>query len=96
MANVEMILLLLVASGILAYVVGKFNAKIGTYVVIVASFLSFILLGYYGYVANALDDTTNYLSFISYNVTDLGLFFAVIVSFVFSMVSFFNTFYIHK
>jgi len=96
MANVEMIMLLLIGFGILAYVVGKFNPKAGSIVVIVGSFLSFVLLAYYGYVTETLDDATNVLTFTTYKVTQLGLFFAVIVTFVFSMVSFFNPFYIEK
>jgi NADH-quinone oxidoreductase subunit M len=96
MANVELIMLMLVFSGILAYGVAKFNATYGSIVVIVASFLSFVFLGYFGYVTGTLDDTVNYLTFTSFNVTELGLFFAVIVTFVFSMVSFFNPFYIDK
>ena len=96
MANVEMIMLMLIGFGILAYLLGKFNPKAGSIVTIVASFLSFVFLAYYGYGTETLDATANVLTFTTYNVTQLGLFFAVIVTFVFSMVSFFNPFYIEK
>ena len=96
MISIELIILSLIVSGILAYIISKFNAKAGSIVGIIASLLTFVFIGYYGYVAGTLTDSSEYITFASFNITELGLFFAVIVSFVFSMVSFFHPFYIEK
>lgn len=93
--NIEMLLLAILASGVLIYLFTKINKSLGSALTIVVSLLTFLVITYFGY-NNELTTTVTYLPLVSFNVTNLGLFFAIIVSFIFSMVSFFNPLYIKK
>lgn len=91
--SIEFIIVALVASGVLAYGLGKFNAKAGAIVTIFGSLFAFGTLAYFGY-GEGLNYSNDLLSFTTFAGSELSLFFAVIVSFVFFMVSFYNPFFI--
>ncbi|PAT02318.1 hypothetical protein CI105_02960 [Candidatus Izimaplasma bacterium ZiA1] len=94
-ASIEMILMITLASGVLAYLIGKLNAKLGSIVTILVSMYVTIAVIYFGYNGE-LVITTEYLPLVTFKVTNIGLFFASTVTFVFAMVSFFNPFFIDK
>ena len=99
MNSVEIVILALVASGVLAFLLGKWNAKAGSIVTIFGSLFAFVVIAYYGYGTDVvLGNSNDFLSFTTFHVegNELGLFFATIVTFVFSMVSFFNPFFIDQ
>jgi NADH-quinone oxidoreductase subunit M len=94
MNSIELIMLIVVAGALLSYIIGRFHAKAGSILVLFTSVFAFLVVGYYGYVDGSLSDEVLYLSFLEFSVTELGIFFATIVTFVFAMVSFFNPFFI--
>lgn len=99
--TVEILLLIALASGLLAYVAGRFSKMLGAVVTIVASM--FIFLGVAYMAQDILDGSTfNYNAveympdFVTFTVSYLGIFFALLVTFVFAMVAFFNPFFVDK
>ena len=99
--TVELLILVALASGILAYFVGRLNKVLGAVVTIIASMFIFIMVGYMMQDINA-GTTFNYNAveympdFVTFMVSYLGLFFAILVTFIFAMVSFFNPFFVEK
>ena len=94
-ASIEILILITLASGLLAYAVGRFDAKLGAVVTILASSFVAGTVIYYG-VNEELIATTDYFTTLTFEVTNLGFFFAALVTFVFAMVSFFNPFFVDK
>ncbi len=95
MASLELVLLIVIASSILAYFGGKLHRLLGTAITILASGFAFVSIAYYGF-NGSLDITSELLPLVTYDVTYLGLYFGIIVTFVFFMVSFFNPYFINK
>jgi NADH-quinone oxidoreductase subunit M len=99
--TVELVLLITLASGVLAYFAGRYNKLYGAVVTIVASMFVFLSVAY---MAQDIDSGTtfNYNAveflpdFTTFMVSYLGIFFALLVTFVFAMVSFFNPFFVDK
>lgn len=91
--SVEILVLAALLGGVVAYLVSLLNKQLGSAIVIFVSGAVFSLLTYFGFSDN-LDATVALIpNFVGFNITNLGLFFAVLVSFVFFMVSFFNPFF---
>lgn len=96
MANLELLILLTAFGGVLAYFLGRWNKILGSGMTILVSGLVFVSLTYYG-LNDSLDMSTSILpNGFTFASTYLGIFFAIIVTFVFFMVSFFNPFFIEK
>ncbi|AIO18904.1 NADH-quinone oxidoreductase subunit L [Candidatus Izimaplasma bacterium HR1] len=95
MASLEMILIIVLVAGVLAYLLGKLNKVLSGSVTILASGFAFVSIAYYGF-NNGLDTTSDLLPFVTYGVENLSLYFGIIVTFVFFMVSFFNPYFIDK
>ena len=99
--TVELLLVLTLALGVVSYFAGSFNKLYGAVVTIIASMFVFLSIGY---MANDILDgsTFNYNAvkylpvFATFTVSYLGIFFALLVTFVFAMVSFFNPFFVDK
>ena len=85
MASLELILLGVLASGILAYGLGRLNKIIGSAVTILATGFAFVSIAYYGF-NGSLDATSDLLPMVTFGVTNLGVYFGILVSFVFFMV----------
>lgn len=94
MFSIEILLLATVLLGVIGFLVGKLHAKLGSVMTIIGSLGLFVGVSYLGFTDQLTMDS-EYLG-MSYAFTNVGLFFAVIVSFVFSMVSFFNPFFVEK
>ena len=95
MASLELILLVVLASGILAYGLGRINKILGSAMTILATGFAFVSITYYGF-DGSLDAASNLLPMVTFGVTSLGVYFGIIVTFVFFMVSFFNPYFIDK
>ena len=95
MANLEILLLVVFVSGILAYFLGKLNKILGASMTILATGFAFVSILYYGFTG-MLDETVSIVPYLSFGVTNLGVYFGMIVTFVFFMVSFFNPYFIDK
>ncbi len=95
MASIELLIIVTALSGILAFLLGRFNQVLGSVVTILASMFVFVSVAYYGY-SGALSNAISFMPFVTFKVTYLGLFFAIIVTFIFAMVSFFNPFFVKK
>jgi len=95
MANIELLIILLVFSSIFAYALGRINKVLGAVVTIMATSFVFVSIAYYGF-QDQLISTVEYLPYISLGATKLGTFFAILVTFVFAMVAFFNPFFVDK
>ena len=99
--TVELLIILTLVLGLVSYFMGRFNKVYGAVVTIIASMFVFISVGY---MANDILDgsTFNYNAvkylpvFATFTVSYLGIFFAILVTFVFAMVSFFNPFFVEK
>jgi len=95
MANIELLILITAFSGVLAYLLGRLNKVLGSVVTILVSMFVFVSIAYFGYNGE-LDRTVDILPYVTFSVTYLGLFFAILVTFIFAMVSFFNPFFVEK
>ncbi len=96
MASIELLILLTAVGGLLAFVLGRFNRILGSGMTILVSGFVFVSLTFYG-LNDTLDTTVAYLpNGFTFTSTYLGIFFAIIVTFIFFMVSFFNPYFIDK
>jgi len=93
--NVEFIILLTLGFGVIAYLVGRYNKTAGAFATIIGTAITFLAVAYYG-LNGELDFTADLFPAFSYGFSNLGIFFAVIVSFIFLMVSFFNPYFVGK
>jgi len=93
--TLEYILLGLVASGLLAYMIGRFHKGAGAFVTILASGFAFVGITVWGYQGE-LGTAVEYIPGITFGMSHLALFFGIIVSFIFFMVSFFNPYFVGK
>ncbi len=93
MASIEFLILLLVASSLIAYLLTKVNSFLGSVFTIFASMFVFVSLAAYGFNATLVTDVL-YLPGFTFGYTYLGAFFAIIVAFVYAMVSFFHPYFI--
>lgn len=94
-ASIETIIMITLASGLLAFALGRFNAKLGSIITIFASlFVTFAII-YFGYAGDLIVET-EFFDKVTFEVTNLNLFFAAIGSFIFAMGSFYNPFFVDK
>jgi NADH-quinone oxidoreductase subunit M len=99
--TIEIILLITLGSGILAYLVGRLNKVLGAVITIVASMFVFLSVAYIANDKAGIDagdyNVVEYLPvFTTFMVSYLGIFFALLVTFIFAMVAFFNPFFVDK
>jgi len=93
MFSVEILIIATLLGGVLAYLASLLNKQLGSAVSILVTGSVFGILAFYG-LGNSLDSSVNIIpNFVALQITDLGTFFAMLVSFVFFMVSFFNPFF---
>ena len=97
MANLELLLFATLGLAMLAYLLGKANKTLGSVITILGTGLVFGSLAYYGF-QDLLDMTTAYLpdGLNQFSASSLSHFFAILVSFIYLMVAFFNPYYINK
>ncbi|XMB67161.1 proton-conducting transporter membrane subunit [Mycoplasmatota bacterium zrk1] len=94
MFSIELVVLSTLLAGVLAYLVSIKLPKLGSYLTILASLAVFSVLAYFGF-NNNLDAEVNLIpQFVLFKTSMFGLYFAIIVSFIFFMVSFFNPYFI--
>ncbi|MFH1692920.1 MAG: proton-conducting transporter membrane subunit [Bacillota bacterium] len=93
MASIEFLILFLVASSIVAYFLTKVNSFLGSVITIFSAMFVFISLVAYGFNATLVTDVL-YLPGFTFEFTYLGAFFAIIVAFVYLMVSFFHPYFV--
>ncbi len=93
MASIEFLILFLVLASFLSYFVTKINSFAGSIVTIFATMFVLVSLSAYGFNAT-LDTTVLYLPGFTFEFTYLGVYFAIIVAFVYSMVSFFHPYFV--
>ncbi len=95
MISLELLLIVLLGSGVIAFILGKFHKVAGSFITILATGFIFVNIAYSGF-NEILDTGVKYLPYVTFAQTSLGTFFAMIVTFVFFMVSFFNPYFIGK
>ncbi len=95
MASIELIIIVTALSGLFAYIAGRLNKTLGAIVTIIATTFVFVSLAYFGFNSELTDEVV-YFPYITFSVTYLGVFFAILVSFIFAMVAFFNPFFVDK
>ncbi|MBN2540033.1 MAG: NADH-quinone oxidoreductase subunit M [Bacilli bacterium] len=95
MASIELLILFLVGAGLIAYLLTKVNTFLGSIFTIFAVMFVFVSLAAYGFNMN-MDTVVNYLPGISFSQTYLGFYFAIIIVFVYLMVSFFHPYYLNE
>ncbi|MBU1093944.1 MAG: NADH-quinone oxidoreductase subunit M [Firmicutes bacterium] len=93
MASIEILILILVASSIASYFLTKLNSFAGSILTIFSTMFVFVSLAYYGF-NDTLITTVNILPGFTFEFTYLGAYFAIIVAFVYSMVSFFHPYFV--
>ncbi len=96
MPAIEALLLIILAGGLLTYLVSRLNKTLGMVLTILVSGFAFISVASYAQGAGTEFWNLPLPSILTFELTDTGLFFAVIVTFVFFMVSFFNPYYVSK
>ncbi|MDD3123732.1 MAG: proton-conducting transporter membrane subunit, partial [Candidatus Izemoplasmatales bacterium] len=95
MASIEYLLLFLVATSLISYFVTKLNTFIGSIVTIFATMFVFISLIAYGSDLS-LNTTVNLIPGLSFELTYVGVYFSIIISFIYLMVSFFHPYFLDK
>lgn len=95
MASIEFLILFLAASSIVAYFLTKINSFAGSILTIFSTMFVFVSLAAYGFNASLVTDVL-YLPGFTFEFTYLGVYFAIIGTFVYSMVSFFNPHFIDQ
>ncbi len=93
MASIEFLILFLVGASLVAYLLTKINSFLGSVMTVFATMFVFVSLAAYGFNAT-LDTTVLYLPGFTFSYTYLGAFFAIIVAFVYLMVSFFHPYFV--
>ncbi|PKK97056.1 MAG: NADH-quinone oxidoreductase subunit M [Tenericutes bacterium HGW-Tenericutes-3] len=93
MASIEFLILFLVVASFLSYFITKLNAFAGSVVAIFATMFVMVSLAAYGFSATLVTDVL-YLPGFTFEFTYLGAYFAIIVAFVYSMVSFFHPYFV--
>lgn len=93
MASIEFLILFLVGASLVSYLLTKVNSFLGSVMTIFATMFVFISLAAYGFNAT-LDTNVLYLPGFTFSYTYLGAFFAIIVAFVYLMVSFFHPYFV--
>ncbi|MGD9909772.1 MAG: proton-conducting transporter membrane subunit [Candidatus Izemoplasmatales bacterium] len=92
MNNIEILIFILLGSSLLSYILTKFHSYLGSVVTIFSTMFVFASLAYYGFSGN-LDMSTTILPF-TFTYTSLGFYFAIIIVFVYFMVSFFHPYFV--
>jgi len=95
MASIELLILFTLFSGVLAFFASMIRNILGPVVTILASLFVFISIAYFGYNGE-LDMSASIIPFVTFEFSYAGLFFAIIVTFIYSMVSFYNPFFAKK
>lgn len=95
MANIELLLLITVGAAILAYFLTKLNTMLGSVLTIFTAMFVFISLITFG-VNQTYDLTVNVIPILQLDATYLGTYIAIIISFVYLMVSFFHPYFLDK
>ena len=93
MASIEYLILFLVGAALLAYLLSKFNNTLASIFTIFATMFVFASLAGYGFGMN-LVTTVNVLPGFTFSQTYLGFYFAILIVFVYLMVSFFHPYYL--
>ena len=95
MASIEYLILILVGSGLIAYILTKLNTTLGSIFTIFATMFVFASLASYGFGMNLIT-TVNILPGFSFTQTYLGFYFVIIIAFIYLMVSFFHPNFLDK
>jgi NADH-quinone oxidoreductase subunit M len=93
MASIEFLILFLVVAGLASYLLTKANSFLGSVFTIFASFFVFVSLVMYGFNMT-LSTEVLFLPGFTFEVTYLGVYFVMIISFVYLMVSFFHPYFV--
>lgn len=93
MANIELLLLFLLASSIVSYFLTKWKSFVGSVFTIFSTMFVFASLAMYGF-SGQLDTTVNIIPVLSFAQTNIGFYFAIIIVFVYLMVSFFHPYFV--
>jgi len=93
MASIEFLILFLVAAGLISYLLTKANSFLGSVFTIFAVFFVFVSLAAYGFNMT-LSTEVLLLPGFSFELTYLGVYFVLIISFVYLMVSFFHPYFV--
>lgn len=96
MISLELLIGISLLGGLFSYIIGRFHKVLGSIFTILVSGTVFVLLTYYGLNEELVFTTSVLPSEYTFTMTYLGMYFAIIISFVFFMVSFFNPFFMYK
>ena len=89
MANIELLILIVGLSSIVAYGLTKLNTTIGAIFTIFVTMFVFGSLAYYGFDLG-MDTSVSLLKGLSFEQTYMGFYFVIIITFIYLMVSFFH------
>ncbi|MCF7923993.1 MAG: NADH-quinone oxidoreductase subunit M [Candidatus Izimaplasma sp.] len=95
MASIEFLILFLVGAGIIAYLLTKLNTIVGSIFTIFTVMFVFVSLAQYGFGMDIIT-TVKILPGISFSQSYLGFYFAILIVFIYLMVSFFHPYFIDK
>ncbi|MGS0971796.1 MAG: proton-conducting transporter transmembrane domain-containing protein [Candidatus Izemoplasmataceae bacterium] len=97
MANIELLILITLSLGLLSYVLYHFSPRLSSALTILGSFFVFGSVLYHGYIGS-FDVSSTLLPYVSFSSSALSIFFAVIITFTYAMVSLFNPYFLktHK
>ena len=98
--SIQTLIISLVVLSIVTYLVSRLSYKLGSILTTIISFLAFSVIAYAGYVEpsilqqNAILLESIYPNISVFEITDLAIFFTVILTFIYAMASFFNPYFI--
>lgn len=93
MANIELLIIIIALSALVAYGLTKINATIGAIFTIFVTMFTFGSLAYYGFNLE-MDTTVSFIQGLSFSQTYMGFYFVIIITFIYLMVSFFHPHFI--
>jgi len=93
MASIEFLILFLVVAGLVSYLLTKANSFLGSIFTIFAVFFVFASLAMYGFNMT-LSTEVLFLPGFTFELTYLGVYFVLIISFIYLMVSFFHPYFV--
>lgn len=95
MPNIELLILFIVSFSVISYFATKLNTFFGSAITLLATMFVFVSLVVFG-LNMTLDPNVSLLPYLSFEVTYLSVFFAIIITFIYLLVSFSHSIFLPK
>lgn len=87
MISIEVLILFLIAASAVSYLLTKLNTFVGSMMTTITTFFTLIVLLIFG-LNQSLESSATIVNFFSFEPTYLGLFFSIVITFIYFLISF--------